>query len=84
MPPIRLLSSTIRRTYIVTVILSLGEVILLYSCCVEKGLIYVAIAAPFSRQPSFYSKCILVNIHLSYNIHSISNTKYIYIYQISL
>ena len=83
MPPLRLLSSTVYRAYIVAVILSLGEVILLCSHCVKKGLVYITIAAPSSRQPSFYSKCTSANIQSSYNVYSVSNVKYIYACRIS-
>jgi len=84
MPPLRLLSSTIRRAHIVAVILSLGEVIPSYSRYVEKGLVYIAIAAPSSHQPSSYFKCTSINIQLSYNIYLISNIKYTYTRRISL
>jgi hypothetical protein len=50
-----------------------------YSRYTEKGLVYIAITAPFSQQPSSYSEYIKLNMHLSYNIHSISNAKYIYL-----
>jgi len=84
MPPLRLLSSTIRRAHVVTVILLLGEVILLYSYYVEKGLVYIAIAALSSRQLSSYSKCTSINMQLSCNICLVSNIKYIYTCLISL
>ena len=84
MPPFRLLLSTVRRAYVITAILLLGKVILLYSRCVKKGLVYITIAAPSSHQPSFYSKCISVNIQLSYNIYSVSDIKCIYTCRISL
>jgi len=57
-----------RYACVVAVILSLSEVILLYSHCAEKGLRCVAITAPSSRQPSFYSKCTSINMRLFYNI----------------
>jgi len=57
-----------RYAYIIAVILSLNKVILLYSCCAEKGLIYIIIAAPSSCQPSFYFKYTSINMRLSYNI----------------
>ena len=48
MPPIR--SSTLERcTYIVAVILLLSEIMPTCSRCVLKGLVYIAITAPFSR-----------------------------------
>jgi len=79
-----LLSQTQRYTYIVAFILSSGKIILLYSCCEKKGLVYIAIVAPSSRQPFFYFKYISINIHLFYNIYSVSNIKYIYTLFISL
>jgi hypothetical protein len=36
-------------TYIVTLILLFNKIIPTYSCCVEKGLIYIIITALFSR-----------------------------------
>ena len=78
MPPIRSLASK-RRTYTVAVILLLGEIIPSYSHYKEKKLIYIIIIAPFSRQPSFYIKCTKLNICLSYNVKSVSNTKYLYL-----
>jgi len=65
------------RAYIIAVILSLGKIILTYSCCANKKLIYITITAPSSRQPSSYSKCTSINMQLSYNIRSVSNVEYI-------
>jgi len=84
MPKHPLLPQAQCRAYTVTVILLLGEVILLCSCCVERGLVYVAIAAPSSRQPSSYLECTFVNMRSSYNICSVSDTKCIYTCLISL
>jgi len=84
MPSLRLLSSTVRHTYIVTIILSLGKVILLYSRYIEKGLVYIVIVAPSSHQSFSYAECTHVNMHSSYNVRLVSNTKYIYTYCISL
>ena len=47
-----------------------------YSYYTKKGLIYIAIAAPSSRQPLFYAKYTKANMYFSCNIHSISNAKY--------
>ena len=44
MPPIRSLASAYH-FYIVVLILSLGEIMPLYSCCAEKKLVYITIAA---------------------------------------
>ena len=78
MPPIRSLASKCR-VYTVAVILLLDEIMPSYSHCNKKKLVYVTIIAPFSRQPSSYSKCIKLNIHLSCNIRSVFNAKYIFI-----
>ena len=53
---------------LVAVILLLGKIILTYSCYIEKGLVYIAIIALSSRQPSLYIKCTKLNIHTSCNI----------------
>ena len=76
MPFIKSLVSK-RYTRIVAVILLLGKIILTCSCYILKGLVYMAIIALSSRQPSFYIKCTKSNIRLSYDIRSVSNTKYI-------
>ena len=64
--------------YIVAVILSLSKIMPTCSYCVLKGLVYIIIIAPLGRQPSFYAKYTKLNIYLSYNIRSVSNTKYIF------
>ena len=76
MPFIRSLASK-RRAYVVAVILLLSKIILIYSCCVLKGLIYITIIASLSRQSSFYIKCTKLNIRLSYNVKLVFNTKYV-------
>jgi len=63
-----LLSQAQRYTYTVTFLFLSNKVILLYSRCEKKGLIYIAITAPSSRQPSFYIKCTKSNIRLSCDI----------------
>jgi len=76
-----LLLQTQQRAKTVAFILLSSEVILLYSCCSKEGLVYVAIAAPSSRQPSSCFKCTSINMQLSCNIHSVSDAKCIfYIY----
>ena len=77
MPPIRSLVSKCY-AYAVTVILLLGEIMPSYSHYKEKKLVCVAIIAPFGCQFSFYSKCTKSNIHLSCNVRSVSNAKYLY------
>ena len=75
MSPIR--SSAFRRyNKLVTLIISISKVIPSYSYYIKKGLVYIIIMAPFSHQPSSYTKYIKVNMRSSYNIYSISNAKY--------
>jgi hypothetical protein len=74
-PPIRSFTS-IRRTQVVLTILSLSKVIPTYSRYAEKKLVYITIALPSSRQPSSYAKYTKANIRSSYNVRSVSNTKY--------
>ena len=70
-------SSTARRTRTITAILYLGEIIPSpYSRCSKEGLVYIALADPSSRQPSFYLEYTKANIYSSYNVYFISNTKY--------
>ena len=61
---------------LVAVILSLNKIMPTYSRYMEKGLVYIAIIAPLSRQPSFYTKYTKLNMRSSYNIKSVSNAKY--------
>ena len=79
MPPIKSLASKCH-TYIIAVIFSLGEIMPSCSYCEEKKLVYIIIAAPSSRQPSFCIKYTKSNIRSSYNIKLVSNTKYIFIF----
>ena len=74
MPPVRSLASK-HYTYIVAVILLLGEIMPSCSHCEEKKLVCVIIIIPFSLQSSSYIKCIKLNIYLFYNIKSVSNAK---------
>ena len=75
MPPIRSLASKCC-AYIVAIILLLGEIMPSCSYYEEKKLVYVTITVPFSHQPSFCVKCTKLNMHLSYNVKSISKVKY--------
>ena len=77
MPLIRSLASECR-AYTVAVILLLSEIMPSYSCCEEKKLVYIAIIAFFSCQPSFYIKCTKLNIYLSCNVRSMSNIKSVF------
>ena len=76
MPPVRSLASAYY-TKLVAVIFSFGEIMPSYSCCEEKKLVYIIIVAPFSRQPSFYVKYTKLNMCLSCNIKSVSDTEYL-------
>ena len=78
MPSIRSLVSAYY-TYIVSVILLLSEVMPTCSRYAEKKLVYIAIAAPFSCQPSFYIEYTKSNIHSSCNVRSVLDTKYIFL-----
>ena len=64
---------------LILLILLLGKNIPSHSYYLEKQLLYIIIIAPFSRQPSFYSKCTKVNIRLSCNVRFISNVKYTFL-----
>ena len=66
------------RSKLVAVILSLGEIMPTYSCCAEKGLVYIIIIASLGRQPSSYTKYIKSNMRLSCNICLVFNTKCIF------
>ena len=48
----------------------------LYSRYVKKRLVYITTVALSSLQPSSYTKYIKSNVRSSYNVYSISNTKY--------
>ena len=78
MPFIRSLVSKYR-TRVIAVILLLSKIIPTYSCCVLKGLVYIAIIALLGRQPSSYTKCTKSNICLSCDIHLVSDAKYIFL-----
>ena len=84
MPFIR--SSISKRRALFTTFISLdGEIISPYSHYAKKGLVYIIITDPFSRQPFSYIKCTKLNTRLSYNMRSVSLNKYIFsAYSISL
>ena len=70
-------SLTLRRARTVASILSLGKIMPSpCSRCVKKGLVYIALASPLSRQPSSYLEYTKANICLFYNVYSIFNAKY--------
>ena len=76
MPPVRS-SASERRAHVVAVILLFSKIMPTCSCCVSKGLVYIAIIAFLGYQPFFYIKCTKLNIHSSCNIKLVSNAKYI-------
>ena len=80
MPSIRSLVSKCTAYYfkLVAVIFLLSEIIPTYSYYIEKGLVCIVIIAFLGRQPSFYIKCTKLNMRLSCNVKSVSNTKYIF------
>ena len=79
MPFIRSLASK-RYAYTVAVILSFSEIMPSCSYCEEKKLVYIIIVAFFGRQPFSYIKYTKLNMCLSCNIKSVSNTEYIFIF----
>ena len=63
--------------YIVATILLLSEIMPIYPCYTKKKLVCIIIIALFNHQPSSYIKCTKSNIHLSCNIKSILDAKYL-------
>ena len=61
---------------LVTMIFLFSKIIPSYSYYIEKGLVYIIIIAPFSRQLSSYMKCTYTNIQLFCNIYLVFNIKY--------
>ena len=77
MPPIRSLVFK-RLAYcfkLVAIILSLGEIMSTYSCCAEKGLMYIIIIALLGCQPSSYTEYTKLNMRSFCNVRSVSNIK---------
>ena len=62
---------------LVAVIFLLGKIMPTYFYYIEKELVYIAIIAPLSYQPSFYTKCTKLNMRLSCDIKLVSNAKYL-------
>ena len=76
MPPIRSFMS--KRRALLTASISLdGEIISPYSYYTKKGLVYIAIADLFGRQPFFYTKCTKLNTCILCDVRSVSLNKYI-------
>ena len=77
MPFIRF--SISKRYTLLTISISLNkEIISPYSHYIKKGLVYIIIINPFSRQPSSYTKYTKLNTYILYNIRSVSFNKYIF------
>ena len=53
-----------------------GEIMSPYSYYAKKGLVYIAIIAFFSCQPSSYSKCTKANTCSLYDMRLVSTNKY--------
>ena len=64
------------RLRLVSLILSLGKIILSCSCYIKKRLSYIIISTPFGYQSFFYAKYTKLNMRLSCDIKLVSNTKY--------
>ena len=81
MPPVRSLvfKRTARHFKLIAVILLLGKIIPTYSCCAEKGLVYITIIALLGCQSSSYTECTKLNIRSSYNIYLVFNAKYMFL-----
>ena len=78
MPPIR--SSVLERRALLAIFISFNrEIISPYSRCTKKGLVYIAIIAPSSRQPSSCLECTKANTCLLYDVRSVSLNKYIFL-----
>ena len=81
MPSIRSLVSKhfAHRFKLVAIILLLDKIMFTCSRCTEKGLVYIAIIALLSYQPSSCIKCTKLNMRSSCNIRLVSNTKYAFL-----
>ena len=79
MPFIKSLASA-HYTKLMAVILLFSKIMPSCSCYKEKKLGYIIITALFSRQPSSYVECTKLNMYLSCNVRSVSNTKYTFVF----
>ena len=77
MPFIRSLASK-RCTKLISTIISLNKIMPSCSRCVKRKLLYIAIVALSSRQPSFYTKYTRANMRAFYNIYLILDMEYIF------
>ena len=72
-------SSVFKRYILLAISISLNrEIISPYSYYVKKGLVYIIIIDPFSRQPFSYTKYTKLNTRALYNIRLVSLNKYIF------
>ena len=77
MPFIRSLASVYYALLATSISLN-GEIMSPCSCCAKKGLVYIAIIAPFSYQPSSYFKCTKANTCFLYDVRSVFTNKCIF------
>ena len=77
MPPIRSLASVCYILLAASISLN-SEIMSPYSYYVKKGLVYIAIIAFFSYQPSFYFKYIKANTYSLCDVYSVFTNKYIF------
>ena len=76
-PPIR--SSASKRCAFLAISISLNrEIINPYFYYTKKGLVYITIINPFSRQPSSYTKCTKLNTYTLCNMYLVSLNKCIF------
>ena len=68
------------RTLLATSISLNEEIISPYSYYAKKGLVYIIIISPFSRQPFSYSKYIKANTRLLCDVYLVPFNKYRYLY----
>ena len=69
-------STSKRHVYTIASIILFSGLMPSCSYYTEKGLVYIIIANSSAYQPSFCSKCIKLNMCLSYDVYLVSNTKY--------
>ena len=84
MPPIK--SLAFKRCIFLAIFISLNrEIISPYSYCAKKGLVYIIITEPFSRQPFFYTKYTKSNTFMLCDMRLVFFNKYTFpAYPISL
>ena len=77
MPLIRSFMSK-RYTLLATSISLNRKIMSSYSYYIKKGLVYIIIIKPFSRQPFSYTKRTKLNTRMLYNMRLVSLNKYIF------